>query len=56
MVYVLSNQDKRVNVMLDGHPVTAAYQLVEFSVMTTHVMPKQGRVTAPMGIQVCVVT
>jgi len=57
MVFVLSNQVRwYVSVMLGGHPVTAAYQPVVLSVITTLVMPRQESVTVPMGTQVCVIS
>ena len=56
MVYVLSSQVTCVSAILDGRPVTAAHQPVMLHVITTHVMPRPGSVTAPLGIQVtCVV-
>ena len=55
MVSVLNSGVRCASVMPGGHPVTAVYQPVVLSVITTLVMPRQGSVPAPMGTQVCVI-
>ena len=55
MVSVLNSGVRCASVMPGGNPVTAVYQPVVLSVITTLVMPRQGSVPAPMGTQVCVI-